>query len=361
MLSYTKIALYAELLASDLPDDPQLVGELERYFPIPLVQRFRSRVVRHPLRREIVADQLTNTLVNRAGTTFVFRLREETGAGGADIARAFTIARQVFDLRSLWEEIEGLDGRVAAETQLLMLLKVRVLHERAARWLLRNRPRPIDIGAATSRFAPAVAALVTSVGDVVSAADRAAARRVADGLVGAGVPPELAERIGHLDSLLPALDLVEASDATGLGFDDVTGVYFAIDDRLELHALRGLIAALPREERWDALARRALWEDLQSEHRALAVSVLRSSNSGPVERRLAAWTAQNAAAVERCVQVLADVRSGGSSDLATLSVAVRELRNLIDATAPAAGPATELESGSNGSSAEAPVRTGREA
>src|SRR5213079_1901550 len=168
LLSYTKIALYAELLASDLPDDPQLVGELERYFPIPLVQRFRSRLARHPLRREIVADQLTNTLVNRAGTTFVFRLREETGAGGADIARAFTVAREVFDLRSLWEEIEGLDGRVAAETQLLMLLKVRVLHERAARWLLRNRPRPIDIGAATSRFAPAVAGLVTSVGDVVS-------------------------------------------------------------------------------------------------------------------------------------------------------------------------------------------------
>src|SRR6266487_1473556 len=125
-----------------LPDDPLAAGELERYFPIPLVQRFRSRLARHPLRREIVADQLTNTLVNRAGTTFVFRLREETGAGGADIARAFVVARDVFDLHSLWEEIEGLDGRVSAETQLLMLLKVRVLHERATRWLLRNRPRP---------------------------------------------------------------------------------------------------------------------------------------------------------------------------------------------------------------------------
>jgi len=117
LLSYTKIALYAELLASDLPDDPLAAGELERYFPIPLVQRFRSRLARHPLRREIIADQLTNTLVNRAGTTFVFRLREETGAGGADIARAFTVAREVFSLRSLWAEIEALDGRVAADTR----------------------------------------------------------------------------------------------------------------------------------------------------------------------------------------------------------------------------------------------------
>jgi glutamate dehydrogenase len=358
LLSYTKIALYAELLQSDLPDDPLAAGELERYFPIPLVQRFRSRLARHPLRREIVADQLTNTLVNRAGTTFVFRLREETGAGGADIARAFTVAREVYNLRSLWAEIESLDGQVAAQTQLLMLLKVRVLHERVTRWLLRNRPRPIDIAAAITRYAPAVGALVASAGDVVCAADRAAARRVADGLVDAGVPKELAERIGHLDSLLPALDIVEAADATGLGFDEVAGVYFAIDDRLELHALRGLIAALPREERWDALARRALWEDLMSEHRALAISVLRSSDV-PVAERLPAWTARNAAPVERCVQVLADVRSGGSADLATLSVAVRELRNLIDATAPAA--AAGLEPVANGRGVETPVPAGREA
>src|SRR5439155_5886791 len=110
----------------------------------------------------------------------------------------------IFDLRSLWEEIEGLDGRVSAETQLIMLLKVRVLHERATRWLLRNRPRPLDIDAARSRFGPTVAALVAAAGDVVCTADRAAARSVARRLVEAGVPSALAERIGPLDSLLPA-------------------------------------------------------------------------------------------------------------------------------------------------------------
>jgi glutamate dehydrogenase len=357
LLSYTKIALYAELLASDLPDDPQVAGELDHYFPVPLVQRFRSRLARHPLRREIVADQLTNTLVNRAGTTFVFRLREETGAGGPDIARAFVVARDVFDLGSLWDEVEALDGQVSAETQLLMLLKARVLHERATRWLLRNRPRPIDIAAGTARYAPAVASLVAAAGTVAGADDRAAARRIADGLVGAGVPSALAERIGRLDALLPALDIVEAAAVTGLGFDDVAAVYFAIDDRLELHALRGLIAALPREERWDALARRALWEDLQSEHRALTIDVLQSS-SGPVERRLVDWMTVNAGAVERCVQVLADVRAGGTADLATLSVAVRELRNLIDATAPAAA-APPGPSG-NGAAVDTPVTSTRE-
>src|SRR5262249_59108588 len=126
-LSYLKVTLDEELLASDLPDDPGLTGELERYFPTAVRQRFRSRLARHTLRREIVAAQVTNALVNRAGTTFVFRLNEETGATGPEIARAFIVAREVFELQSLWDEIERLDSRVAAQTQLAMLLKTRTL------------------------------------------------------------------------------------------------------------------------------------------------------------------------------------------------------------------------------------------
>jgi glutamate dehydrogenase len=344
LLSYTKVTLYEELLASDLPDDPHLAGELERYFPIALRQRFRTRLARHPLRREIVAAQATNGLVNRAGTTFVLRLSEETGATGPDITRAFTVARDVFDLPSLWEEIEALDGRVAAQTQLAMLLKARILLERSTRWLLRNRSRPLDIAAATSHFRPGAAALAEAAGDILCAADRDAARRTGVELVGAGVPPTLADRVGHLESLLPALDLVEVAAATGLSFEEVTAVYIAMDDRLELHSLRECIAALPREERWDALARRALWEDLQSEHRALTADVLQASENGPVAERLGTWMSHNAPAVDRCMQVLADMKAGDASDLATLSVAVREIRNLIDATtAPPLEPTEPIE------------------
>jgi glutamate dehydrogenase len=342
LLSYTKVALYEELLVSDLPDDPHLAGELERYFPTPVRQRFRTRLSRHTLRREIVAAQATNALVNRAGTTFVFRLNEETGATGPDIARAFTVAREVFDLQSLWDEIEHLDGRIAAQTQLAMLLKTRILLERATRWLLRNRPRPLDIAATISRFAPGAAALAVAAGDVLCAADRGAARRMAEELVGAGVPPALADRVGYLESLLPVLDLVEIAAATALSLEDAMAVYFAIDDRLDLHSLRERIAGLPREERWEALARRALWEDLQSEHRSLTADILGESEDGPVVERVATWVRHNASAVERCEQVLADAKAGDASDLATLSVAVREIRNLIEATSAPAPEASEL-------------------
>ncbi|MFL5926693.1 MAG: NAD-glutamate dehydrogenase, partial [Gaiellaceae bacterium] len=333
LLSYTKVMLYEELLASDLPDDANLIGELERYFPGPVRQRFGDRLERHTLRREIVASQVTNTVVNRGGTTFVFRLNEETGATGPEIARAFAVAREVFDLQSMWDEIELLDGRVAAQTQLAMLLKTRILLERATRWFLRNRPRPLDVAAATSRFGPGAAALAASAADIVCNADRHAARDTAEELVGAGVPRPLAERVGYVEPLLSVLDLVEVADETGFSLDDAAAVYFAIDNRLDLHSLRARIAALPRKERWESLARRALWEDLQREHRAVTVDVLRESGNGVGDEPLGAWAARNASAIERCEQVLADAKAGNLPDLATLSVAVREIRNLIEATA----------------------------
>jgi glutamate dehydrogenase len=341
LLSYTKVSLYEELLASNFPDDPYLADELESYFPVALRQRFRTRLARHPLRREIVAAQVTNSLVDRAGTTFVFRLNEESGANGPDIARAFAVAREVFDLERLWEEIEALDGRVPAETQLAMLLKSRILLERATRWLLRNRPRPLDIAAAAEHYRSGAAELGASAGDLLGTADREAAAVAADQFIAAGVPSHLANRVAELESLVPALDLVDVATATGVSFEEVARVYFAIDDRLDLHALRGCIAALPREERWDALARRALWEDLQSEHRALTVDVLQESGDGSVAERVRAWLAHNAAAVERTGHVLADVKAGDATDLATLSVAVREIRNLIEATTTPAVTADE--------------------
>jgi glutamate dehydrogenase len=345
LLSYTKVALYEELLASDFPDDPYLAGELESYFPVALRQRFRTRLARHPLCREIVAAQVTNSLVNRAGTTFVFRLSEETGATGADIARAFSVSREVFDLEQLWEEVEALDGRVPAETQLAMLLKSRTLLERATRWLLRNRPRPLDIAAAAERYRSGAAELTASAGDLLGVADREAAQGAADRFIAAGVPSHLANRVGGLESLVPALDLVDVATATGVDFQEVARVYFAIDDRLDLHALRTCIAALPREERWDALARRALWEDLQNEHRALTVDVLQESGDGSVAERVRTWLAHNASAVERAGHVLADVKAGDATDLATLSVAVREIRNLIEATTAAPAPAAPEPAG----------------
>ena len=338
LLSHTKIALEQELLASDLPEDPYLSSELERYFPTRLREEFGAQLQRHPLRREIIASRVVNDLVNRAGTTFAFRLGDETGAGADDIARAYTAAREAFGLRELWSEIEALDGRVPTETQIAMRLKARILLERATRWLLRNRRRPLDIAATVARYAPGAAALGQALPALLGSSELEAARAKAAALGGVGVPAELADRVALLEALVPTFELVEIAVATELDVVAAAEVYFALGARLELHWLRDRIIDLPRETRWEAMARAALRDDVYAEQAGLTAEVLRSGAGA--ER----WLAENANAVERSLQVLADIRTGGTLDLARLSVAVREMRNLIHSSGtrdPAAQPVAD--------------------
>ena len=337
LLAYSKITLYAALLDSDLPEDAALADELARYFPAPLPERFGDRMQRHRLRREIVATRVTNDMVDRAGTTFVFRLNEDTGAPPSDIARAYAVARDVFEVRSLWQEVEALDLRVAATTQIGMLLESRRLVERATRWILRTRHRPLEIAAETERYAGGVRAVAAALPDVLVPAEREQWDARVRELAGEEVPEQLAGRVATLGALYAALDIVEVATATQQSVADVAALHFLLGGRLHLHWLRDRVAALPRANRWEAMARAALRDDLFSLHAELTADVMRydgGREEAGAAARLDAWIAANRAAVDRCLEILGEIRTGGTFDLTTLPVALREVRNLIQATGP---------------------------
>jgi glutamate dehydrogenase len=341
LLSYTKITLYRELVDSEVVEDPYLFGELERYFPTPLRERFREQMKEHRLRREITATHLANSMVNRCGTSFAFRLNEETGASWPEIARAYTAAREVFGLRDLWAQIEALDARVEAQTQIRMLLDARKLVERASRWLLRNRRPPLDIVATVSYFSERTAELSGRIPELLLDGDREALERATERLVEANVPPDLARRVATLRTMFSALDIVDVADATEESVETAAAIYFTLGDRLRLHWLRGHVEALPRDNRWRTLARAALRDDLYSLQAALTAEILRSVPEDlPAQERIDAWVEDNREAVERVLQVLTDINASGTFDLATLSVALREIRNLT--TSSGASPA-EIE------------------
>jgi glutamate dehydrogenase len=339
LLAYSKITLYAALLDSDLPEDPALTVELAGYFPAPLPERFADRLPRHRLRREIVATRVTNSIVDRAGITFLFRLQEDTGAAPADIARAYAVGRDVFDMRGLWADVEALDLQVPATTQIAMLLEARRLVERATRWLLRSRPRPLDIGAELERFADAAAAVAEALPGVLVTDEREEYEARVGRLVDEGVPAELAGRVASLGDLFAALDIVGVASVTGRSMGEVASLHFLIGGRLDMHWLRDRIATLPRENRWQAMARAALRDDLFSLHAELTADVLRAGDAGKppnAQALLDGWVDANRPLVERCLGILSDIRAGGTYDLTTLPVALRELRNLIQAAAAVA-------------------------
>jgi glutamate dehydrogenase len=330
-LAYSKIDLYAELLDSDVPEDPHLSAELDRYFPEPLPERFGELMRAHRLRREIIATQVVNNMAHGGGTTFAFRLHEESGALASEIARVYAAARDIFEMRPQWAEIEALDNVVEADVQIEMLLAGRRLIERGSRWLLRNRKRPLDIGATVHFFAPGAAVLYDAVPRLLGPSDLEPLTARADELEHAGVPPALALRVATLGTMFATFDIVEVAEETGLDVEDVAAVHFRLGERLELHWLRDRIVALPRDDRWRALARAALRDDLYGLHRAITAAVLLQAPPGrTANERTDAWVAANPAA-ERTLQTLAEIRVGRVFDTTTLPVAVREVRNLLGA------------------------------
>jgi glutamate dehydrogenase len=330
LMAYCKIHTYAELLESDLPEDPYLRHDLERYFPSPLPERYAEQMSEHRLRREIIATVVANQLIDRAGTTFVFRLGEETGASASLLARGYAVAREVFEMRPFWEQVEGLDNRVAASAQLEMLIEGRKLVERAARWLVRAYPHGIDIEATAKRFVPCAQLLASACPEVLGSEDQEALRGRAAELEAAGVPAELAARAALLPLLPSVFDIVEVASATSRPPEAVVATYFAIGSEVALTWLRDRILELPRANRWQALSRAALREDLFTLHRELTQEVLETApDAADAQEAIAAWRERNPATVERTLGLLDDIKASRTYDTTTLPVALREVRNLI--------------------------------
>ncbi|HYZ05276.1 MAG TPA: NAD-glutamate dehydrogenase [Rubrobacter sp.] len=337
LLSYSKITNYQDLLNSDAPEDPYLWRELERYFPTPLRERFREQIHEHRLHRQITATHVTNSLVNRNGPSFVFRLGEETGAAAPDIARAYMAAREIFDLRTLWDGVEALDNEVEAWIQTRMMLDARKLVDRATRWLLRYRRPPLNIGATISHFSEGAAELSERIPRILLDGDREAVANAAQRLIDANVPPDLAQRAANLGPMFSALDITDVANSTEESLDTTAAVYFILGDRLKLHWVRRHIEALPRDNRWRTLARSALRDDIFNQQAALTAEVLSETpKDNPADERIEEWVEANEGPVDRTLQVLADINASGTFDLSTLSVALREIRNLI--TTPESPP-----------------------
>jgi glutamate dehydrogenase len=330
LMAHCKIHLYAQLLDSDLPEDEYLGHDLERYFPPPLPERYAEQMRAHRLRREIIATVVANQLVDRAGTTFVFRLSEETGASAALLARAYAAAREILDMPSFWSAVEGLDNQVEAQIQLKMLIEGRRLVERATRWLVTAYPDQIDIARTIRYFEDGAEMLRAALPDVLDGADRGAYERWASELQAAGVDPTLAARVAGMPSMIALFDIVEAARTSNRTPDEVMTIYFRLGSRIELNWLRDRIIDLPRTNLWEALARAAMRDDLYTLHRVLSQEVLEigGPDSG-FEEAIEAWEQRNQRALERYLAMLDNIKASRSYNTTTLPVALREVRNLI--------------------------------
>ncbi|MFE3030038.1 NAD-glutamate dehydrogenase [Streptomyces canus] len=330
LLAYTKITVAEELLHTSLPDDPYLHGLLHTYFPKALREQFPEHIDNHPLHREITTTVLVNDTVNTGGTTYLHRLREETGASLEEIVRAQTVARAIFRSSVVWDGVEALDNKVEAAVLTRIRLHSRRLVERGTRWLLNNRPQPLQLAETVEFFGDRVEQVWSELPKLLRGADLEWYQKIYDELSGAGVPDELATRVAGFSSAFPTLDIVSVADRMGRDPMDVAEVYYDLADRLHITQLMDRIIELPRADRWQSMARASIREDLYAAHSALTADVLAVGNgTSTPEQRFKAWEEKNAPILSRARTTLEEIQGSDAFDLANLSVAMRTMRTLL--------------------------------
>ncbi|MGD9386708.1 MAG: NAD-glutamate dehydrogenase [Gammaproteobacteria bacterium] len=330
VMSYAKMALYAEMVQSNVPEDEYLSRELGRYFPAPLQKRYASYLREHPLAREIIATMITNSLVNRMGSVFAFRMRDETGADVAAVARAFTIAREVFEIRDTWEAIEALDNQVAAAAQYAMLRSTQALLKQATRWLLDRRQELPDIAAAVARLNPGIRELAECLPEVLQGSRLERYEGAVQLYTETGLPASLARRVAALAPLHTALDIIGLAENCRVGVRHAADVYCRVGETLRLDWIADQVDNLHPEGMWQAKARGSLRDNLFSLHRALCANIIRCGDSKQdAAGAIDAWLAGSAERVDHFRQMLAEMHDAAQLDFATLSVALQEIRRLV--------------------------------
>ncbi len=330
LLAYGKISLYSHLIDSDVPEDPYLSNELQRYFPPRIQQRYDRYLKLHRLRREIIATATTNSLVNRMGPSFARRAQEDTGADAATVVRAYAIARESFDMRATWSQIEGLDTAIDAQLQYEMMYETTSLLRFVTYWLIHRQRDALHIEQQVHRLRSALAALDDVLPSVLAGEDKIDYERRRDRMLTAKAPAPLAQRIASLPALRSGPDIVDIAQTTNLAAASVASVYFGLSTALSLDWLRNRIEHLSVEGHWQAVARTTLRDTIYGLQRSLTLKVLKAKGRGKPQSALAAWLAQERGAVEALRHSIGEMRALKQMDFATLSVALQAVRRIAE-------------------------------
>lgn len=333
LLCYTKTILKEQILASNVPEDPFLEDLLINYFPKPLQVNFNKQMQNHPLKREIISTKLSNMIVNEMGFTFVYRLQDETGASVPSIIRAYIIAKEVFQLDTIWSSIHALEPKISAIKQNeLMMLYIRLLR-RVTRWLLRSQRRGLDISKTIKQYGPGILELKNSLPNILGEGNRAQYENHYNEYIELGASPNLAHELTITRALFSGLDIIEVSHLTNIKVTQVAEVYFGIGEFLDLGWIRTQVISHTTENHWESLSREALRDDLDWQQRQLTAGIINlTQKKNDFMKCFANWAHNNVTLIERWRRVLNELRSSQALNYTMFFVAIRELLDLTQTT-----------------------------
>lgn len=343
LMAYTKNLFKKQLLQSKLLDEEYVAKDLIYYFPRALqTPKYIEYIKKHRLKRAIIATRISNYIVNEMGINFVQRLNEESGADSAHVARAYMIARDVFNVKEILQETWALNGKVAVAVQIQIWQDLNRLIRRATRWLVRNLPLGSDIEAGIARYKPSIHQINANLEQILQGEMLQNVQFAREKLLNQGVPKNLAELASKFDAMFTALDIVEATTQNNFDVLEVAKVFFSIGNRLQLGWFGELIRQQPVHNYWEALARAAFRDDVDKEQRNLAVNILQNTQNmnATLEEKVDKWISEHISLLNRWEFFLNEFKT--SEPVFTMfSVALRELFELsmrVDISDPLTSP-----------------------
>jgi len=326
LLAYAKLTLYDDLLESAVPDDPYLGRELGRYFPKAVAEHYPDALEHHRLRREIIATQLSNSMINRGGPSLIVRIADQTGAAPSVIAQAFAAVRDSYEMTALNAAIDRLDNKISGNLQLDLYAAVQDLLLDRIVWFLRNIDLSKGLAEVVMHYRDGIAAVANALDQLLSpdVAEARAARRQA--LADGGVPADLAGRIADLRVLASAPDIVLVAGRTGKPVSEVAATYFAAGAFFRLDRIAAAAENIPIADYFDRLALDRARDSIGDAERRLTAAMV--SNGAAGTGAVEAWVAPRKSEVERIRLVVHEIASSGLT-LSKLSVAASLLGDLV--------------------------------
>jgi glutamate dehydrogenase len=326
LLAYAKLSLNHHLVASKVPDDTYFAAELSRYFPDAIEERFPDAIAHHRLRREIIATQLANSIINHGGPSLVVRIADQTGASLPEIALAFAAVRDSYGMTALNGEIDKLDNEVSGDLQLELYAAVEDLLLDRLVWFLRNVDLTKGLAGVIEHYRTGIIEVESSLDGALSR-DAAAARAAHEQeLKSNGVPEALARRIANLPALASAPDIVAVAERAGRNVPDTTATFFAAESFFRLDRIANAAREITVSDYFDRLALDRALDSIGDAERRLTAAMAGNGLIGP--KAVEAWVAPRKDEVDRIRTSVQEIANSGLT-LSKLSVAASLLGDLV--------------------------------
>jgi len=333
LLSYSKIYLYNNLLSSNLPDDEYFQNDLINYFPEILTKKFYNYIKNHNLKREIIATFVANSLVNRLGITFFNRICQDTGLRMCDIARSYTITRNVFSLRELWRDIENLSGKISAQIQIAIYRDISSLIEASTAWFIRALPQPLkDISVIEKDFRLNIENIYENLDDVLAVPAKKSFHDRIEYYIKNKVPKNIARRVAAMDVLSSACQIVQVARGKDVKVDFVAKIYYTIGLKMNLRYLRLKALDLQIESYWDKLSIKSYVDNLFDQQARITETIvdlyLAQKSKLSLDDLIDLWCNDNKKQVTRFAELVLDIQSHDHPDFAMLNVAGNRIKEV---------------------------------